>query len=372
MRCYCVIVTAPGPGAGGGMSVYLQFLDALAQSFERQKCEEAWHIFVDDGMPMPSLPNVCYHVWCARGLGRLWFDVAGFNHIVKSEGIIPDVVFSLQNSTVRCPKARRHVIYFHQSLALYHYKMSLFEKKAKTYYFYHYLYPLYVKLYLNRNTYVAVQTETVRKCFLEKFNLPASRVGVFFPRIEMAKNLPDEHPWAFEEDTYNFLYPANPSPYKEHRTIAYALDRLYAKNPQMAQKVRIHFTAQAGSMAKLEQYLAAHGMTQNVVFHGIVSHEQLLSMLKSCHGLLFPSVIETIGLPLLESASLGIPIVANHLDYAHEVLEGYEGARFVPVHDYDAWAESILFLCSGFKRYAPYIRPHDDSWARLLKIIRED
>ena len=76
---YFVIATAPGPGAGGGMSIFLQFLDALKCSLVDNNLDEEWHVFVDDGMPMPSIQRVHYHVCHTKGVGRIWFDLIDFN-----------------------------------------------------------------------------------------------------------------------------------------------------------------------------------------------------------------------------------------------------------------------------------------------------
>ena len=44
-------------------------------------------------------------------------------------------------------------------------------------------------------------------------------------------------------------------------------------------------------------------------------------MYKAADGLLFPSTIETIGLPLLEAATFGLPVLANELEYVNYVEE---------------------------------------------------
>lgn len=45
-------------------------------------------------------------------------------------------------------------------------------------------------------------------------------------------------------------------------------------------------------------------------------------------ALIFPSYIETVGLPLVEAMSVGAVILAADCEYAHEVLDGYENAFF--------------------------------------------
>ena len=102
MKHYCVIATAPGPGEGGGMSIYLQFMDALSSSMESGICDETWHVFIDEGMPMPQMPHVRFYQYHTKGFKRIWFDFVAFRKIMKKEGVKPDVIVSLQNTGVRC------------------------------------------------------------------------------------------------------------------------------------------------------------------------------------------------------------------------------------------------------------------------------
>ena len=356
----CVLATVATET--GALTIYKQLLGALTQFGEGQD----WHVFITDGMPTPTISNVSYHVCHTKGLDRLKFDISGFNQKIKELGIVPDVVFSLQNGNVRC-KASRYVIYFHQALAFTKYKVNLRDKFAKTYLFYHYFYPLYVKLFLNKRTYIAVQTNQIKKSFSKRFHFPQEKIGVFFPDMDRI-DINSLGLYGYDEGTFNFIYPATPFAFKEHITIAYALKKAYQQNPEMARNIRIHFTLTPGEVADLDSYIEENHLDQNFVFHGRIPHQQLLSMIKSSNGLLFPSMIETLGLPLLEAASLGVPVIANDLEYVHEVLNGYKGVKYVAVHDYEDWSKKILSCCADMQ-FAPYVLPADNSWERLIKLI---
>lgn len=348
----------------GALTIYKQFLKALEQFGGRNE----WHVFIADGMPNPIIPNVSYHVCHTKRLGRIWFDFVGFKLLIKKYRITPDIVFSLQNTGVRC-KASRYVVYFHQALALFHYNVNLKSQFAKTYLFYHYFYPLYVKSLLNKKTFVAVQTNQIRNGVSKRLGFPKDRIGVYFPETDkIDATLLDSY--EFEPGTFNYIYPATPFAFKEHVTIAYAMGVAYQQNPKLAKKIRIHFTLELGELPEMDRYIMQNGMESIFVYHGRVPHKKLLSMVKSSNGLLFPSVIETLGLPLLEAASLGVPVIANDLEYVHEVLNDYDGVKFVKVHDYKEWGSHILACCSR-NHYAPYSLSEDNSWERLMKLITE-
>lgn len=359
----CVIATASA--LRGALAIYCQFVDSL----RIYGGNDEWHLFLDDHMPMPEIPHVAYHVYHTKGFGRMWFDFFGFRQACKNIGINPDIIFSLQNTGVRF-KNKRNVIYYHQSIPLYRYKVGLFDKSIKEHLFYNYYYPLYVKWLMNHRTYVAVQTDTIKDLFAKRYHFPKEKIGVYFPNVEKV-NGDNVKPYQYEADTFNFLYPAMGAAYKEHMTLAYALEIVCKEKPYIGRQIRIHLTLKEGDVKGLEQFLVAYGLSQQFIFHGNLAHDDILSMLKSGDGLLFPSVVETLGLPLLEGASLGVPVVANDMPYVHDVLMPYEGVRYVTKHDYEGWAHQIISCCEMRKQYAPLVINNNSSWARLFKLIRE-
>lgn len=264
---------------------------------------------------------------------------------------------------------RRCVIYYHQPLPLYRYRFSLFGSGGRSLFFYSYFYPLYVKLFINNKTYIAVQTETVKKKFSERYRFPLEKIETFFPELKEI-NIDSVEEFLFEKDTYNFIYPSMGAAYKEHITIVYAIERLYRIDKNLARHIRIHFTLMQDDNIDLYNYISQHHIEENFIFHGNISHERVLSMMRSSEAVLFPSVIETLGLPPLEAASLGMPVIANDMEYVHEVLKDYLGVCYVPIHDYDKWAEKMKLCCQEKKRFIPYQVPKYDSWKRLIDFIR--
>lgn len=359
----CVLATASAEG--GALSIYKQFLTSL----ELNHGQDEWHVFIDKNMPMPEMSGVWYHVCHTKGLWRISFDLWGFRSMVHNLQLVPDVIFSLQNTGVRCRNGRM-VIYFHQPLPFYKFKCCFFDSFYKTYFFYHYFYPYYIRSFFNNSTYIAVQTQIMKDNFTKRFSFSPHKIGVYFPNME--KIDPDQvESYTFEEGTFNFVYPAGTYAYKEQITIAHALKAIYRMNTDVARQIRVHFTFEEGAIADLANYLKDYHLQENFVFHGTIPYSKVLSMLKSCDALLFPSVIETLGLPLLEAASFGTSVIANDMKYVHEVLEGYNGVCFVPVHDYDKWARNMLLCCEQRAQYVPYTRQKSDSWERLFRLIRE-
>jgi glycosyltransferase involved in cell wall biosynthesis len=82
---------------------------------------------------------------------------------------------------------------------------------------------------------------------------------------------------------------------------------------------------------------------------------ELANLIRTARALLFPSLAEGFGFPLLEAYALRAPVICSDLPVFREVSRGH--AEFLPV-DVDSWAASI----------AEYSRP--DSARRQSQLAR--
>lgn len=354
-----VVVLATASRIGGALTIYKQFLEHLKDEIGTDK----YYILVNEIMPMPSIEGVQYFVIDTTSTeNRLQFDFYSGKRMLKEKGIAPDVIVSLQNTGLFHSNLPQ-VIYYHQSIPLYPQGWSLFKKKERTLFYYKYIYPFFVKCTRNKKTQYVVQIPFVKKGMVEKFHVPDNRVHTMFPDVEdIDVEATETFDWA--DGNIHFLYPANGSSYKMHITLINALKQLNDK------RIKLHLTIAKGAYPVIDQMIAEAGLDDTIIRDGAISHTQLLSMYKGSAGLLFPSTIETIGLPLLEAAALGTPIVAADVDYAHQVLGSYEGVEFVNPYDDNKWAEAIKKIINTPKRYQP-IERQKSSWPIFFSLIRK-
>ena len=94
----------------------------------------------------------------------------------------------------------------------------------------------------------------------------------------------------------------------------------------------------------------------HVVEIGRCSDAELLSHLQSARALLFPSLVEGFGLPLIEALSLGTPVIASDLPVFREISPGIP--TYLDPLDGPAWERTIL-------RYA-----EEDSASREGQLVR--
>lgn len=361
-KTICIIATASHKG--GALTIYKQLISWLCKQINDDK----YYIFINPNMPHVDINGITYIKKRTCGFGRIWFDFYGFNSILNKKGIRPDVIVSFQNSGVKCHHSQQ-IIYFHQALTLNDYHIGYTSKVGMQYHFYHDLYPLYIKLLLKKNTRIAVQTKVVKNDFIDKFKISNNRIAVFKPDIEEI-NTSEIKDYPFEENTLNFLYPAIASIYKEHKTIIQAINNI--KQKDIKKRIRVHFTCKKEEIENLLNIVIPCDINGVFIFHGSIPHDTLLSMYKKCDGLLFPSEIETVGLPLLEAAAFGLPIIVNDKPYARDVLNHYEGAIYLHHNDYSLWASNILRICLENPKFKKMNSCDKSSWPDFFHFIHEE
>lgn len=358
-----IVVLSSATRFSGSYMIYKQFINHLADYANGDK----YYIFIDPKMYHPLIDGVEYiyesnHSW----FRRIYMDQIGWNKVLKKKGIHPDLIISLQNTAMVTDLPQ--ILYYHTPLSFYPNRWNPLKRSERGMFLYKYVYPFFVKRTLSNRTYVVVQIPFIKKAFVRQFHWPEERINVMFPDLEEI-NVKAIKPCAFQKDEYHFVYPATPLPYKQHETIVQAVKFLKDNYPKVGESIRIHFTITPQEMPDLYTIVRSNSLEHQILFQGKISHEKLLEMYKASVGLLFPSTIETLGLPLIEAARFGLPIIASDMDYAKEVLEGYDGVEFIPYNDYAKWAERIKEICLKRNRF-PAMAEKTSSWPDFFDKVK--
>ena len=186
-----------------------------------------------------------------------------------------------------------------------------------------------MKRSIRRAEQVLVQTNWMKEEIIRQCGIPADRVEVKFPPVEMLKT----HPWKMDEACPTFFYPAGPPAYKNHRTFLKACELL---KEQGIEDYRVIWTVTGEENEGMKKLKAeAEEKKLPIEFIGPVPRTQLFEQYASS-VLVFPSYIETIGLPLLEARSVGAPILAAACLYARDGVGDYDRAEFFETFDSEA------------------------------------
>ncbi|EFM2185411.1 glycosyltransferase family 4 protein, partial [Escherichia coli] len=200
-------------------------------------------------------------------------------------------------------------------------------------------YGLFFKLNKRYISHLVVQANWIREKISEKFGVENNKIEVIAPQVEIFKYISLEFNKIRPVENV-FFYPANAYTYKNHLIIIKALNYLgsvYIKK----HRIKVVFTINNSESNYLQSMVLNYNLQDVVSFIGRIPRADVYSLLIKSKALLFPSKLETYGLPLKEARQLGVFIVASKLDYATEVLEGYEYKRLCSPDSAKEWASAI-------------------------------
>jgi glycosyltransferase involved in cell wall biosynthesis len=144
-----------------------------------------------------------------------------------------------------------------------------------------------------------------------------------------------------------FFYPAAGYSYKNHALLYRAWGVLAASGV----RPRLEVTLDARTHARR---LAEAGMDKgaaNIINLGPLAREEALARLEASDALIFPSLAESFGVPMLEAAALGRPVLAPELGYVRDVC--VPAQTFDP-HDARSLANAVRrFMGHPHARVAP-------------------
>ncbi len=95
---------------------------------------------------------------------------------------------------------------------------------------------------------------------------------------------------------------------------------------------------------------------------GNLDDQDMFTLIGKARALLFPSFTEGFGLPLMEAAELGVPVIASDLDVFHEIVD--DGVLFLDPLDGPAWKAAIKDAVHMPKRLAvPVLNGRIGDWS---------
>ena len=355
-----IIVNATALASSGGLSILKQFIDEIPED------EYEYILFVSDELKLNTLKrNVRFIVKNMKAFHKrfLW-DALGIMKWIKGNNINCVATISLQNTNFRTNKTIPNFVYFHNSIPFFQKKWNPFKPSERTLWFYKIIYPFFIKLFIFNNTEIFVQTKVIKSEFSKYFNIPQSRIHVISPVIELP-NLSNTAKVSLDSTMYNIFYPATPFIHKNHSTIIQAISLL---EKSIQKKISLNLTCTEQEMKHLIQNINTDFI---INYLGQIPFDNVLGMYKNSDLMVYPSFIETLGLPLLEAAFFGMPIIAADLPYSHEILRNYDGVTYVNYKDPKLWSEEISkkLLHKG-QRFQSIRIEQSDSWNELFQIVK--
>jgi glycosyltransferase involved in cell wall biosynthesis/2-polyprenyl-3-methyl-5-hydroxy-6-metoxy-1,4-benzoquinol methylase len=167
-------------------------------------------------------------------------------------------------------------------------------------------------------------SEYVRKAVLASGAVPAERLetvpiqlGERLPRVAPESRAPVLRSLGLEPERF-LLYPANFWPHKNHEMLLTAFGLYRSSHPDS--DLKLVLTGAPGARQDfLVDAAARMGMNGSVVFPGYVSDADFSALMQSSMALIFPSLFEGFGMPLLEAMAAARPLLVSDATSLPEV-----------------------------------------------------
>lgn len=358
-----IVISAVNIRKGGTLTVLKDCLSYLsgradlhvtALVHDRSLCEEP-------GISYIEIP------WSTRSwFHRLWCEYVTMMRISKRFAQV-DLWFSLHDTTPRV-KALRQAVYCHSSFPFLKCSWQDLRMDAKIPLFARFTRFAY-KFNSRRNSYMVVQQDWMRKGLSGLIGFPEQRIVVAPP----AFSLPESREAGKAAAAPIFLYPSSPDCHKNFEVLLEASGILESKLG--TGRFRTVITLDGSENRYSRALKARFGNISSVDFHGFMSKDELCSFYTDAACLVFPSRIETWGLPISEFLPTGKPMILSDLPYAHETAAGAKQVAFFPCHDAESLARRMGDVLEGrmaafahIEKHAP-AAPVADGWEELFGLL---
>ena len=249
---------------------------------------------------------------------RLYYEYVYFKKFSKK--IKPTYWISMHDITPNVI-SKHQFVYCHNPAPFFNPKKSDIKYSFNTFLFsklYKYLY----RINIYKNTSIIVQQDWLRNEFQKKWKL--KNIIVAHPENEHQKSNTVTKEKA-KESMKSLIYPGFPRSFKNFEIICEAFKQL---EPAYQKKLKIYLTLDEGLNKYARDVVLKYKKHANIVFTGLLKREEVFEYYNSVDGLVFPSRLETWGLPLSEFKSYNKPIIAARLPYAFETIGNYDKAAY--------------------------------------------
>lgn len=298
-------------------------------------------------------------------LYRLYYEFIYFKFLSKKIG--PYLWLSLHDITPNV-STEKLAVYCHNPAPFY--KLSLIDCWLEPRFvlfnlFYRFLYAINIK----NNDHVIVQQDWIRKHFINTYNI--DNVVVASPFEDNAGSYRQNREEPIAKERFMFFYPSLSRCFKNFEVVCEA-----AKHFKQSGRddFEVYFTIN-GKENKYAKYIYnKYKSIGNIKFVGQQSRGRVFEYYKMADCLIFPSKLETWGLPISEFKAFGKPILIADAEYAPETVGVYDRVKYFAPDDPIELADhmqklishKLQFDPSRFREVSP---PYTANWQGLFDIL---
>jgi glycosyltransferase involved in cell wall biosynthesis len=176
----------------------------------------------------------------------------------------------------------------------------------------------FIRRFISNTDEWVVQTHFIKQNFCRYFGVDASRVSV----IPFFDELTAEGDFLKTKRDLDFVYVSSAASHKNHARLFQAWEILAAKYEYTPS---LSITVDNWSRKLRKHYDSARNAGAKIVDFGTIPHIEVRKLLYRSRWCIYPSIVETIGLGLLESAQCGCGVMCSNTGFAEEIIERFRG-----------------------------------------------
>lgn len=173
-------------------------------------------------------------------------------------------------------------------------------------------------------------SEYTKQSLLKHFGLADAKITTIYEGVDLERFHPlnqqnfDFHRYGITKDCY-ILYVGNVYPHKNIDRLVSVFSKLKKENILHSQDKLVLVGKQDYFFDKIYQLVQELELSEQVVFPGFVSDEQLIDLYKHSRLYVFPSLYEGFGLPPLEAIAIGASVIVSNATCLPEIFGGAVG-----------------------------------------------
>jgi len=362
-----IVVSAVNLTTGGTLTILrdcLRHLSVLANSGNYRIVALVYQ------QELADYPNIAYieTQWPKKWwINRLWFEYVSVRKISKQLGPV-HLWLSLHDTTPDVV-AERRAVYCHNPFPFYRWKWREWFLTPKIVLFALFSRFIYQKN-IHQNDMIIVQQQWLKDAFKRLFYLSADKIVVAVPEADLDRVISNNQQKEGEE--YAFIYAGSPNSHKNFECICQAVEMLKQEG---LSNFKVYLTVE-GKENKYARWLVKNwGHLSALNFVGFLDRASLFGYYTICDCLIFPSKVETWGLPISEFSTFRKPMLVADLPYAYETAGGNTHVAFFDPDRPDILAAQMRRLVEGDTSFLqtvaqqPIEQPAAHSWNELFHIL---
>ncbi len=298
---------------------------------------------------------------------RCYYEYFYFKKLSKK--LNPYLWFSLHDMTPNVI-ARKHALYTQNPSPFY--KISKREAVLDMkFLLFNYLYTFVYRINIHKNDFVVVQQDWLRDEFKNRYGL--KDIIVAHPDIQY-KHFPLVEKCTNKSKEYLFLFPSFARVFKNFEIIGEAVKILSESNKL---KFNVLLTIDGSENRYAKSIVQRYSRLKNIKFIGNQSRNDIFEYYRRSDCMIFPSKLDTWGLPLTEYKLFNKPILVADLPYAHETIGTYKKSVYFNHLDPKELADKMEKVMTNSltytsKRVQQIKAPFAKNWEELFAILLED